>query len=91
MAEKREYMARNLDHLRTALMHEPRGHADMFGAVLTAPTVPRADFGLLFMDGGGYLTMCGHGTIGTAAVLVEISLPDTIAEDVPKCGGVSAD
>nr|MBC8446053.1 proline racemase family protein [Chloroflexota bacterium] len=76
IAERWAYVHDNMDHLRRALMHEPRGHRDMFGAILTAPCHPEADWGLLFMDSGGYLTMCGHGTIGTAIVLVEMGMAE---------------
>jgi proline racemase len=76
MAEKWAYVRNNMDHLRRALMYEPRGHRDMFGAIITAPCHPEADWGLLFMDSGGYLTMCGHGTIGTAIVLVEMGIAE---------------
>lgn len=74
MAEKRQYMIDHNDHLRTALMHEPRGHNDMFGAILTAPTIPIADFGILFMDGGGYLNMCGHNTIAAVMAAIETGM-----------------
>lgn len=71
MMEKKEYFMRHYDNIRRFLMHEPRGHADMFGAILTEPTLPTADYGVLFLDGQGSLNMCGHGTIGVATVLVE--------------------
>ena len=71
MVEKKAYLETNLDHIRTAVMHEPRGHNDMFGSIITTPTVPEADLGIIFMDGGGYLNMCGHGTIGAATIAVE--------------------
>ena len=74
MAEKRMYFITHLDHIRTCLMHEPRGHRDMFGAVILEPAYPGADLGLLFMDGGGYLTMCGHGAIGAVTVALELGL-----------------
>lgn len=75
MMEKKQYLAQNLDYLRRALILEPRGHADMFGAVITEPTQPeKADFGVLFMDSGGYLNMCGHGSIGVASVAVDRGL-----------------
>ena len=74
MADKRAWLARRLDGLRTALMHEPRGHADMFGAVILPPTTSQAHLGVVFMDGGGYLNMCGHGAIGVATVAVETGL-----------------
>lgn len=57
--------------LRQALMWEPRGHAVMFGAVVVAPADPAADLGLVFMDGGGAVEMCVHGTIGAVTALVE--------------------
>ena len=76
MADKMAYVRDHMDHLRRALMHEPRGHQDMFGAILTAPYHPEADRGLMYMDSGGYLTMCGHGTIGTAVLLVEMGLAE---------------
>lgn len=46
----------------------------MFGAIITEPISPEADLGVIFMDTGGYLNMCGHGTIGTATVAVETGL-----------------
>ena len=74
MAEKREYLEQNLDWLRRAVMLEPRGHANMFGSVLTSPVSEEADFGIIFMDGKGYLNMCGHGTIGAATAAVETGI-----------------
>ncbi|PKK39768.1 Proline racemase [Clostridiaceae bacterium JG1575] len=74
MPEKKAYLSEHMDWLRTSLMHEPRGHDDMFGSILTAPTNPKADFGIIFMDGGGYLNMCGHGSIGAASVAVETGI-----------------
>ncbi|HBF5040566.1 TPA: proline racemase [Clostridioides difficile] len=71
MPEKKEYLEENLDYLRTAIMLEPRGHNDMFGSVMTQPCCPDADFGIIFMDGGGYLNMCGHGTIGAMTAAIE--------------------
>ncbi|GAY78120.1 proline racemase [Sporolactobacillus inulinus] len=42
----------------------------MFGAVLMKPIHKEADLGVVFMDGGGYLNMCGHGSIGVATLAV---------------------
>ena len=66
--EKRRYAKENLDHLRTALMWEPRGHADMYGTILTEPVTPDGDVGVLFLHNEGYSTMCGHGIIGIGKV-----------------------
>ncbi len=43
--EKRQYLTKNLDHLRQLLMFEPRGHADMYGALITPTCTTDADFG----------------------------------------------
>lgn len=74
MPEKKAYLEQHLDHLRTAVMLEPRGHKDMFGSILLAPTDPQADLGIIFMDGGGYLNMCGHGTIGAVTAAIETGM-----------------
>ena len=74
MMEKKEYMEEHLDWLRRAVMLEPRGHANMFGAILTEPVHQDADLGIIFMDAGGYLNMCGHGTIGTSMAAVETGI-----------------
>ena len=74
MAEKKQYLQDNLDTLRTSLMYEPRGHNDMFGAYLLPTTLPEAQLGVVFMDGGGYLNMCGHNTIAAVAVAIETGM-----------------
>jgi len=74
MLERREWVRANCDHLRTALMLEPRGHADMYGALLTEPEHPDSDAGVLFMHNEGYSTMCGHGVIAVATVAIERGL-----------------
>ncbi|MET9373848.1 proline racemase family protein [Streptomyces sp. NPDC002992] len=74
MAERRLHFIEHLDHLRTLLMYEPRGHAAMSGAILQPPTRPDADHGVLYIEVSGLLPMCGHGTIGVATVLVETGM-----------------
>ncbi len=66
--EKRRYALEHFDHLRTALMWEPRGHADMYGCIVTEPERADSDLGVLFLHNEGYSTMCGHGIIGLAKV-----------------------
>ncbi len=68
---KRKYMKENLDHLRTTLMFEPRGHADMYGAIITESANEGSDFGVLFLQNEGYSTMCGHGIIALTKVVVQ--------------------
>ncbi|MGD2123161.1 MAG: proline racemase family protein, partial [Gemmatimonadota bacterium] len=69
--EKRRYAQEHLDVLRTALMWEPRGHADMYGAILTEPVTDDGDAGVLFLHNEGFSTMCGHGIIGLAMAGVQ--------------------
>ena len=71
---RRRYAMTHLDHLRTALMWEPRGHADMYGCIVTPPVSPDADIGVLFMHNEGYSTMCGHGIIGITHVALETGM-----------------
>jgi proline racemase len=76
--ERRRYMAENYDDVRRTLLFEPRGHADMYGAVLTPPVTAGSDFGVLFLTNEGYSTMCGHGVIALTTVLLETGM-------VPRC------
>ena len=71
MLEKRQYVLEHNDHLRKLLMFEPRGHADMYGALLTNPANEDSDFGVLFMHNEGYSSMCGHGIIAIVTALYE--------------------
>lgn len=61
--EKRRFFRDNHDNLRTSMMFEPRGHADMYGAFITEPTTNGSDFGTFFIHNEGYSTMCGHAII----------------------------
>ena len=72
--EQREYVRKRHDHLRRALMLEPRGHADMYGALLTPPEHEGSHAGVLFMHNEGYSTMCGHGVIAVTTIAVERNL-----------------
>ena len=76
--EQREFVRERHDHLRRALMLEPRGHADMYGALLTPPEHPGSHAGVLFMHNEGFSTMCGHGVIAVTTIAIErdlISVP----------------
>lgn len=74
MMEKKENFRENYDYIRKALMLEPRGHKDMFGSLITAPTMPEADYGVIFMHGHGFHNMCGHGTIATSTIAIETGM-----------------
>ncbi len=90
MQEKRQSFMDNCDQLRLLLTSEPRGHRDMFAAVLTEAVSAGAEFGLIYMDARRYPYLCGHGTIGAVTVMVELGLLDygdgdhTILIDTPS-------
>ncbi len=74
MLEKRAWAQKHIDHLRRAVMLEPRGHADMYGALLTEPVSADALAGVLFMHNEGWSTMCGHGVIAVTTIVIEREL-----------------
>ncbi len=89
MVERRRFAQDHLDQLRRALMWEPRGHADMYGAFLGPPVAPDSDLSVLFLHNEGFSTMCGHGIIALAKVVLDTGvLPSqepetTIMVDTP--------
>ena len=72
--EKRRYAQENLDHLRKAIIWEPRGHSDMYACILTEPTTKDGTIGVLFCHNEGFSTMCGHGIIGVTSVALDTGL-----------------
>lgn len=72
--EKRRYFREHFDYIRTGLMWEPRGHADMYGAILTEPTTDDADFGVFFLHNEGYSTMCGHAIIALTKLVLDTGM-----------------
>jgi trans-L-3-hydroxyproline dehydratase len=93
--EKRAYVRDHLDHLRKLLMFEPRGHYDMYGALLVEPDLPGADLAVLFMHNEGYSTMCGHAVIALGRYAVDTGIvaarkPVTVVNIEAPCGLVVA-
>ncbi len=81
--ERRRWAREQADHVRRVVCFEPRGHRDMYGAVLLPPYRPDADIAVLFMHNEGYSTMCGHGILALTAGLIEEGLfPATAPETV---------
>lgn len=76
--QQREEMRAKHDSFRRAVIHEPRGHTDMYGAILVDSTSESADIGALFLQNDGYSTMCGHGIIGLGTVLPETNMVPTV-------------
>ncbi|KAL4791050.1 hypothetical protein BDV19DRAFT_393539 [Aspergillus venezuelensis] len=75
LLDKRDQAQAQYDNLRKRLMLEPRGHSDMYGAILVPDTElvrsGEAHIGVLFTHAGGFSTMCGHATIGLGRFLVD--------------------
>jgi len=80
--QRRAYAKQNLDHLRRMLMLEPRGHADMYGALLMPAATADGDVGVLFLHNEGYSTMCGHGIIAMVKVGLEHGLFEADENDI---------
>src|SRR3989441_919387 len=70
--EKRRYFREHYDHIRKGTMWEPRGHADMYGAVITSSV--DADLDVFFLHNEGYSTMCGHAIIALTKLVLDTGL-----------------
>ena len=89
MLDRRAWARAHQDDLRRALMFEPRGHADMYGALFTEPERADSDAGVLFMHNEGFSTMCGHGIIAVVTIALERGLLTPRAASVPGPGGAT--
>ena len=69
MEERVESLRANADHLRQAVVCEPRGHEAIVGALLTPPVHPESETGVVFFNNASWIGMCGHGSIGLVRTL----------------------
>ncbi len=92
MAARRQSLLATQDHLRQAVVCEPRGHDAMVGAVLTPPVEAGSATGVIFFDNAGGIGMCGHGLIGVVRTLEFLGRlrPGRVRLDTPV-GGVAAE
>ncbi|XP_033734645.1 trans-L-3-hydroxyproline dehydratase-like [Pecten maximus] len=94
--DKIRYTREHLDPYRKLLMSEPRGHRDMFGALLVEPDDKDADLATMFIHNAGYSTMCGHAVIALGRYAVDSGLvrnpssPETRVAIQCPCGLVEA-
>ncbi|PXW17536.1 4-hydroxyproline epimerase [Paraburkholderia caballeronis] len=72
LAERLAIFRRDFDHVRAALVNEPRGSDVMVGALLCEPHDPACSAGVIFFNNVGFLGMCGHGTIGLIVSLAHL-------------------
>jgi trans-L-3-hydroxyproline dehydratase len=95
MLERRRFARDHHDALRRALMWEPRGHADMYGAFVGPPVSPDSDISVLFLHNEGFSTMCGHGIIALTKVVLDTGIlrsegPETVVRIDTPAGRVEA-
>jgi 4-hydroxyproline epimerase len=72
LEERAAIFADQFDHIRSAIVNEPRGSEAMVGALLVEPHHPDCQFGVIFFNTAGVLGMCGHGTIGLVVTLAHM-------------------
>jgi len=103
LLEKRRYILKHLDHVRSSIMLEPRGHHEMFGAILLEPDEghedrngEKADMAVIFIHNEGYASMCGHGVICLGRFAVDYgfvknpTVPETVVDIQAPCGIIRA-
>ncbi len=85
MAERRLFLLSRQDHLRRAVVCEPRGHDAIVGALLTPPVAVGSSTGVVFFNNTAGLGMCGHGLIGVVRTLEHLGrlAPGPIRVDTP--------
>jgi 4-hydroxyproline epimerase len=69
LAERLARFRSGFDHIRCAVVCEPRGSDVMVGALLCQPHAPDCAAGVIFFNNVGYLGMCGHGMMGVVVSL----------------------
>lgn len=95
LLEKRRHLREEADKYRHFLMFEPRGHKDMYGALIVSPDMEEADFGVIFMHNEGYSTMCGHAIMALGRFAIDTGLvkrtgSETTVKIQCPCGLVEA-
>ena len=69
LAERLHRFQTDYDAVRSFAVNEPRGSDAVVGALLCPPVDSTCATGVIYFNNGGYLGMCGHGTIGVAVTL----------------------
>ena len=72
LAQRLQRFRDDFDHLRCAIVNEPRGSDVVVGALLVEPQDASCAAGVIFFNNVGYLGMCGHGTIGLVVTLAHL-------------------
>ncbi len=72
LSERLARFRENFDHVRSAVVCEPRGSDVVVGALLCEPHAPDCVAGVIFFNNVDYLGMCGHGMMGLVASLAHL-------------------
>jgi proline racemase len=85
LTDRVERFRQKFDHIRSAVVNEPRGSDVIVGAIVVPPHEPGCATGVIFFNNVGYLGMCGHGTIGLMVTLAHLGQlrPGTHRIDTP--------
>jgi 4-hydroxyproline epimerase len=91
MQERLERFRDQFDHIRSAVVNEPRGNDAIVGALLCEPYDPTCEAGVIFFNNVGFLNMCGHGTIGLMVTLTHMGrISQGVCRIDTNCGPVEA-
>lgn len=69
VAQQLAVFRERFDHIRSAVVNEPRGCDHLVGALVCSPSHAGAAAGVIFFNNVGFLNSCGHGTLGLAVTL----------------------
>lgn len=69
MSERLKTFRERFDHVRSAVVNEPRGNDVIVGGLICKPHEPDCATGVIFFNNSCYLGMCGHGLIGLIVTL----------------------
>jgi 4-hydroxyproline epimerase len=89
--ERLDRFREHFDHIRSAVVNEPRGNDAIVGALLCEPHDPACQAGVIFFNNVGFLNMCGHGTIGLMVTLTHMGrISQGVCRIDTNCGPVEA-
>ena len=74
MLARKQHLERDRDELRRQLLFEPRGQPALSAVLLTPPADPRADLGIVIMEGADYPPMSGTNTINAVTIALETGI-----------------
>jgi 4-hydroxyproline epimerase len=69
IGDRAKRFGEEFDHIRSAIVNEPRGSDVIVGALLLESHEPDCEAGVVYFNNAGVIGMCGHGTIGLMVTL----------------------